>query len=77
MSSARLAGSGHHARTRPVDDVVVSLLSALLPAGFRERQRGEWTSDLLMLADGAPSAFLSLLRAAHPPTIVASERFGR
>ncbi|BFU44823.1 hypothetical protein [Krasilnikovia sp. MM14-A1004] len=41
---------------RRVDRATLGLLAALLPAGFRERQRAEWSGDLLALADGGPGA---------------------
>ncbi|GAB1691996.1 hypothetical protein [Krasilnikovia sp. M28-CT-15] len=41
---------------RRIDHAAVSLLAALLPAGFRERQRAEWTGDLLTMADTEPQA---------------------
>ena len=41
---------------RRVDDVIVSLLCMLLPAGFRARQRGEWAADLTVLTQGNPRA---------------------
>ncbi|AGZ42836.1 hypothetical protein [Actinoplanes friuliensis] len=34
---------------RPVDRAVLAVLGRLLPAAFRERQQGEWASDLLTL----------------------------
>lgn len=44
------------AHLRRVDHAVVSLLCLLLPVGFRARQRGEWTGDLMALARGNPAA---------------------
>jgi hypothetical protein len=41
---------------RPADSAVVTLLCLLLPAGFRDRQRGEWTGDLLSMAHQDPAA---------------------
>jgi hypothetical protein len=77
--STRLTSSDRRVRTRRVDDLVVSLLAALLPAGFRERQRGEWASDLLTLAGSAPGARLRYLWGAARtlPTLRRLARCGR
>ncbi|GLY93235.1 hypothetical protein [Actinoplanes sp. NBRC 103695] len=66
---------GHPGATRlgRADRAAVSLLAALLPAGFRDRQRDEWTGDLLALPlpdrrrylVGAARTLPSLRRAAH------------
>jgi hypothetical protein len=58
------AGAIASAGLRPVDRFLVALLGALLPAGFRERQRGEWASDLLTLAAEEPAACRSYLLGA-------------
>jgi hypothetical protein len=72
---APLPGASDPGATRlgRADRVAVSLLTALLPAGFRDRQRDEWTGDLLALSlpdrrrylFGAARTLPSLRRAAH------------
>lgn len=54
-----------HAALSPADQRWVHLLSALLPAGFRDRQRGEWAADLLMLAHDPVARRRYLLGAAR------------
>jgi hypothetical protein len=44
------------ASLRRVDYATVALLCLMLPVGFRARQRGEWTGDLMSLAQGNPAA---------------------
>ncbi|SCL27293.1 hypothetical protein [Micromonospora inyonensis] len=56
MSAVNSTPPTSAARLRRVDDGVVSLLGLLLPVGFRARQRGEWTGDLMVLAQGNPAA---------------------
>ncbi|MEV4637644.1 hypothetical protein AB0J80_09860 [Actinoplanes sp. NPDC049548] len=41
---------------RRVECAIVSLLCLMLPLRFRERQRGEWTGDLMSLAQVDPAA---------------------
>jgi hypothetical protein len=43
---------------RRVDLAATALLGAALPAGFRDRQRGEWVSDLGDLGPGARLSYL-------------------
>jgi len=44
--------------------IALTVLAGLLPAGFRERQRAEWTGDLLELADSTAAARRRYLFAA-------------
>jgi hypothetical protein len=54
-----------HAALSPADQRWVQFLGALLPAGFRDRQRGEWAADLLMLAHDPAARRRYLLAAAR------------
>lgn len=56
MSAVESTGPVAASGLRRLEGAVVALLCLLLPAGFRERQRGEWTGDLLVLAEGNPAA---------------------
>jgi hypothetical protein len=54
VSQLRPTLPGRPVPLRRLDLVVVSLLCLLLPPAFRDRQRGEWTGDLMALADHDP-----------------------
>jgi hypothetical protein len=50
--STGAAGSVPDVRPGAGERVAVTVLGALLPAGFRARQRAEWAADLVALASG-------------------------
>ncbi|WP_157744544.1 hypothetical protein [Micromonospora viridifaciens] len=64
MSPARAGESARHLRLPPAERAAVALLSRLLPAGFRARQRDEWTADLLSFTSGAGTRWRYLAGAA-------------
>lgn len=49
----------------PTDQRWLQVLGALLPAGFRDRQRGEWATDLVMLSHDRSARRRYLLGAAR------------
>ncbi len=51
---------------RPAEGWVIAALAAALPAYFRDRQRDEWTADLLVMStsQGGPARWRYLLGAA-------------
>lgn len=53
-----------HHRLPPAERAGVAVLSRLLPASFRNRQREEWTADLLSLTSGAGTRWRYLASAA-------------
>jgi hypothetical protein len=54
--------------------LVVHVLAALLPADLRERQRGEWTADLLDVGDGPAGRYLAGAALTLPSLWLAARR---
>jgi hypothetical protein len=54
----------------------VHLLAGLLPADLRERQRGEWTADLLDVGDGQAGRYLAGAALTLPSLWLAARRGG-
>jgi len=52
----------------------VHVLAALLPAALRERQRGEWTADLLDIGDGQAGRYLAGAALTLPSLWLAARR---